>query len=162
MSDSPDDLVATPSQTVGPFFHVGLPAVSDTERTGDSGASTTRARLRIRVVDGDGVAVPDALIEAWSSAGFARQPTGEDGCCELEIGASSYVNICLFARGLLRQLQTRAYFDDGVSLEDDAALRLVPETRRHTLMARADDLQPARWHFDIRLQGDDETVFFDA
>ena len=162
MSDSPEDLVATPSQTVGPFFHVGLAAASDARRAGDASAGANRVRLRIRVVDGDGSPVPDALIEVWSSASFGRQPTDADGCCEIEIERVPYLNICLFARGLLRHLQTRAYFQSEFPEYEDAALALVPQARRHTLLARPDDRESARWLFDIRLQGDDETVFFDA
>ena len=66
--------------------------------------------------------------------------------------------MCLFARGLLRHVFTRIYFAGDLALSDDPVLALVPEERRQTLLAhRHDDV----WVFDLRLQGDGETVFFD-
>ena len=67
--------------------------------------------------------------------------------------------MCVFARGLLRHLYTRIYFDGDPALDQDPLLSVVPEDRRRTLLAR----RPAdgTWEFVIRLQGDDETVFFD-
>jgi protocatechuate 3,4-dioxygenase alpha subunit len=67
--------------------------------------------------------------------------------------------VCLFARGLLRQVYTRIYFEGDQSLESDAVLALVPVGRRETLLARPGD--PGEWIFEVRLQGDGETVFFD-
>jgi protocatechuate 3,4-dioxygenase alpha subunit len=74
---------------------------------------------------------------------------------------AAHVNVCLFARGLLRQLHTRIYFAGDPALDDDAVLSLVPADRRATLVARRDPSQEDRWVFDLRLQGNDETVFFD-
>jgi protocatechuate 3,4-dioxygenase alpha subunit len=70
--------------------------------------------------------------------------------------------VCIFARGLLRQLHTRIYFEGDPALEHDAVLARVPEPRRRTLLARPDPERPGLWLFDVRLQGDDETVFFDV
>jgi protocatechuate 3,4-dioxygenase alpha subunit len=70
--------------------------------------------------------------------------------------------MCIFGRGLLRQLHTRAYFDGDPALDQDAVLALVPEPRRRTLLARPDPQRADRWLFDVRLQGHDETVFFDV
>jgi protocatechuate 3,4-dioxygenase, alpha subunit len=192
MSRTPVRLTATPSQTVGPFFHFGLAhnvmfgcLVRD-DTKGD------RIRLRVRVTDGDGLPVPDALLEVWQAdaegsyvrpedpastmspaafCGFGRLASNADGCCTFEtirpgrvVDAdgrfqASHINVCVFARGLLRQLYTRVYFEDDPDLARDLVLTEVPESRRASLMARhgAGD----EWSFEIRLQGDHETVFFD-
>jgi len=69
----------------------------------------------------------------------------------------------VFARGLMNHLLTRIYFDDDPSTESDPILRLVPEARRATLIAKCDQgesLTPL-YRFDVVLQGAGETVFFD-
>jgi len=176
MSDAP--LVATPSQTVGPFFHFCL-THDTTGRVLLPLAPRERIHLLVTVIDGDGRAVPDAVVELWHVAGgaasaFGRMGTDRDGTCEFETirpdcsadatGArhAAHINVCLFARGLLRQLHTRIYFAGDPALDADAALMLVPEERRATLLATPDEAQPSRWRFDVRLQGSNETVFFDA
>ena len=192
MSREPVRLTATPSQTVGPFFHFGLagnPALGQMAGPETKGA---RIRLRIRVTDGDDLPVPDALVELWQAdadgtyvkpsdaagtgtppafSGFGRLPTEADGTClfatihpgrvrdEHGRQQASHINVCLFARGLLRQIYTRIYFEGDAGLDEDSLLALVPEERRPTLMARRDD---GEWRFEIRLQGDRETVFFDV
>ena len=192
MSQTPVRLVATSSQTVGPFFHFGLadnPTLGCLVRDDTRG---DRIRLKVGVVDGDGEPVPDALVELWQAdadgvyvrpvnpkevltpagfCGFGRLPTGTDGTCVFETirpgrvrdarGAlqASHINVCLLARGLLRQIYTRMYFAGDAALGSDAVLSLVPEARRHTLLARP--VAAGEWAFDIRLQGDGETVFFD-
>ncbi len=174
--------VATPSQTVGPFFHFGLtPDTSHGTVRGVSGRE--RLQLLVRVTDGEGQAVADAAVEIWHTgdsgpdaagvpfSGFGRLATREDGSCEFGTirpgrgpGAdqASHVNVCLFARGLLRHLQTRIYFAGDPALADDAVLALVPADRRGTLLAHPDPSGGGRWRFEIRLQGPEETVFFDA
>jgi protocatechuate 3,4-dioxygenase alpha subunit len=101
-------------------------------------------------------------------------PTADDGTCEFQTirpgrvsdgeGGlqASHINVCLFARGLLRQVHTRVYFNGDPAIQEDAVLALVPADRRHTLLATSDPQQPGRWLFDMRLQGKDETVFFDV
>jgi protocatechuate 3,4-dioxygenase alpha subunit len=73
------------------------------------------------------------------------------------------VNVGVFARGILRRLFTRIYFEDEPANRDDAILALVPEDRRGTLIARreAGSGEPV-YRLDVRLQGKDETVFFEA
>jgi protocatechuate 3,4-dioxygenase alpha subunit len=105
--------------------------------------------------------------------GFGRLPTREDGTCTFETirpgrvpdhrGGlqASHVNVCVFARGLLRHLYTRIYFDRDAALADDIVLALVPEDRRATLLAHQELDGSGRWTFDIKLQGENETVFFD-
>lgn len=177
MSDNTDG-VATPSQTAGPFFHRGLSPQP-------GGSAGDRIRVLVTVTDGDGRPVDDALIEWWHAvettkqsgsgprsqalAAFARLPTRADGTCELETaapartpdGQAPHLNVCLFARGLLRQLHTRIYFAGDPALESDAVLSLVPQPRRATLLARPDPAAAGRWLFDVRLQEPHETVFFD-
>jgi len=192
MSQTPVRLVATSSQTVGPFFHFGLadnPTLGCLVRDDTRGE---RIRLTIGVFDGDGAPVPDAFLELWQAdadgvyvrpehskdvmapagfCGFGRLPTGADGTCIFETirpgrvrdaqGAlqASHINVCVLARGLLRQIYTRIYFEGDPALGSDAVLALVPEARRQTLLARPGSA--GEWAFDIRLQGDAETVFFD-
>lgn len=74
-----------------------------------------------------------------------------------------HVSVILQARGMLDALYTRIYFsDEAEANERDFVLRSVPTDRRHTLVAeRVDGSDPAEYRFDIRIQGDDETVFFD-
>ena len=192
MSEAPPDPVATPSQTVGPFFHLGLTTDAKLACVAARTAGGERLYLRVRVTDGEGSAVPDALIEIWQAdadgrparppddgspvafSGFGRLPTSEDGWCEFETVRpgrvpdgrgglyASHINLCLFARGLLRHLHTRVYFAGDAALGEDAALALVPEPRRHTLLAHPDPNHAGRWVFEVCLQGDGETVFFDS
>jgi protocatechuate 3,4-dioxygenase alpha subunit len=192
MSQEPVRLIATPSQTVGPFFSFGL---TDTGSVGCLAGPDTkgeRIRLRVAIVDGDGLPVPDALIEIWQAdadgtyvrptdrsstlarprfTGFGRLPTKEDGTCVFETirpgpvtdaqgrRQAPHIDVCLFARGLLRQIYTRIYFAGDDGLDKDPILALVPVDRRDTLIARTGGR--GNWSFDIRLQGEDETVFFD-
>lgn len=165
--------VATPSQTVGPFFHFALTAAPIGRMT-DRVEGGEPIRLIVRVVDGDGQPVTDAMIELSQGGVFGRMPTDEDGACEFETvrpgtAASGrpgrqapHINVHIFARGLLRQLQTRIYFEGDPALTNDPALRLIPEERRETLVARPHPAAPGTWAFDVRLQGAGETVFFNA
>jgi protocatechuate 3,4-dioxygenase alpha subunit len=78
------------------------------------------------------------------------------------VDQAPHVNVLVLARGLLDQLFTRLYFDDETANEADPVLRLVPPERRVTLLARRRTAQgPALYRFDIVLQGERETVFFD-
>jgi protocatechuate 3,4-dioxygenase alpha subunit len=145
--------IACSSQTVGPFFHFSLatnPALGNLIVDDVPGE---RIRLRVRVLDGDGIPVPDALIEIYQAdasgryaqppfTGFGRLPTNEDGFCVFETirpgapqGQAPHINVCLLSRGLLRQLYTRIYFSGDSGQNSDAVLALVPADRRQTLMA---------------------------
>jgi protocatechuate 3,4-dioxygenase, alpha subunit len=186
--NEPDPLIASSSQTIGPFFHVG-PGASDTcGVVAAPGMPGERIRLRVQVLDGDGAPVNDALVEVQQAdatgvfpqptgpndpppafSGFGRLSTAEDGACCFETirpGASSpddaaHVTVCLFMRGLLRHLVTRLYFAGDPALDRDPILALVPADRRATLVARSSD-DGATWDFVVRLQGERETVFFDV
>jgi len=104
--------------------------------------------------------------------GFGRCPTDERGAWSIltvkpgrvpgrEGGLQApHVDVSVFARGLLTRLVTRIYFaDEPEANAADAVLALVPEDARATLIA---DAAPDGYRFDIRLQGDRETVFFDV
>jgi protocatechuate 3,4-dioxygenase alpha subunit len=105
--------------------------------------------------------------------GFGRLATGVDGCCVFEtvrpgrvrdgLGRwqAPHVNVSIFARGLNGRLCTRVYFDGDPALAEDPVLALVPEQRRDTLLARPDPVQAGQWNFEIHLQGERETVFFE-
>lgn len=174
----PAGLIATSSQTVGPFFHFAL-TPDGVPNEGRPDPSAPAMHLAIRVTDGQGQAVGDAMIEIWIPRGdepcaFARRPTHADGTCTFDtvrpaavsdaagVRQAAHVNVCIFARGLLRQLHTRIYFAGDPALDDDAVLALVPADRRGTLVATADAGRADRWMFHLRLQGADETVFFDV
>lgn len=105
--------------------------------------------------------------------GFGRLATDQDGRCRFDTvypgrvpdgrgGCQApHLNVGVFARGLLGRLCTRVYFDGDPALAVDPVLALVPVERRATLLARRDASQPAWWNFNIHLQGEHETVFFD-
>jgi protocatechuate 3,4-dioxygenase alpha subunit len=188
MNSDDGKLIASASQTVGPFFHFGPGDHPQLGSLVTPGTQGERIRVLVRVLDGDLVPVPDALIEIWqadaggrhaapaSSAprtdvfhGFGRLPTAADGTCLFEtirpgpVGASeaAHINLCVFMRGLLRHIYTRLYFAGDPDLATDPVLALVPDGRRATLVARPDPSDSGLWTFEIRLQGDQETVFFD-
>jgi protocatechuate 3,4-dioxygenase alpha subunit len=159
--------VTTPSQTVGPFFSFGLAERPEVFAGGD-------VRLEGRVFDGNGDPVPDALVELWQADrdgnygdgadGFGRCATDGDGryaFTTVKPGAVSphapHVAVSLFARGLLKRLVTRIYFPDepDANAADPALARA---DRPETLIATRDG---DALRFDIHLQGDQETVFFD-
>jgi len=190
----------TPSQTVGPYLHLGLtqgafgapeifgPAVAN------AGLPGTHIRVEGRVLDGESVPLPDALIEIWqaddkgryahpadgrplasnSFRGFGRCATDKDGSFHFATikpgsvpgpnGAAQapHINVGVLARGVLKRLFTRIYFAGDPANANDPILALVPADRRETLMANPDAKSPGLFRFDIRLQGANETVFFDA
>jgi protocatechuate 3,4-dioxygenase alpha subunit len=79
-----------------------------------------------------------------------------------ETRQAPHLNVAVFARGLLDSLSTRLYFEDEPANQTDPVLLCVPEERRRTLLAsRASIDGKTVYRFDIILQGDDETVFFE-
>ena len=170
--NSDEPLIATASQTVGPFFHFGLTQVPHGSLI-DRLPGGDPVSLVIRVTDGAGELVTDAMIELVQAGVFGRQPTGDDGTCEFRIahlgtiatapsGGAPHLHLVLFARGLLRHIHTRIYFAGDPLLDTDPVLALVPVARRQTLLAVPDPVNPRTWTFDLRLQGPQETVFFDG
>ena len=167
-------LPVTPSQTVGPFFHDCLLREDRCDgKLGDEGG--VQLHLEGRVIDGDGAGVPDAVLEVSHTAGFVRLGTDAEGRfslsttrpkrVELDRGTmqAPHFSVAVFARGLMNHLFTRIYFEDEPSTESDPILRLVPEARRTTLIARRapDERLTPLYRLDIVLQGAGETVFFD-
>lgn len=166
----------TASQTVGPFFGFALPWEDGpfAVPADDEGA----IRIFGTVRDGAGEPVPDALVETWQPdpegagfRGFTRSETKAGGRFELVTrkpgpvpgpGATTqapHLAVSVFARGLLTRLVTRIYFADEATLNDaDPVLEAIPEPRRRTLLGQPDGERAYR--FEIRLQGEDETVFF--
>lgn len=170
---------ATASQTVGPFWHLlHDTSWADLTRFGATGETLI---LTGRVIDGDGNPCTDACVEIWQSdppasdsfPGFGRCNTDEQGgfrFVTLKPGPvrgrgnaqqAPHIAINIMARGLMRGLVTRAYFQDERLNETDPLLMSIEDpARRATLIARP--AGPATWHLDIRLQGDGETVFLDV
>ena len=180
----------TPSQTVGPYFAYGLTAQQYHYPFGqivDGEIADEEAKDRIRIVgrvfDGRGEPIQDALIEFWQAdaegrygaegfQGFGRQGTGTDpgGRFIFETikpgaaaGAAPFITIVLLMRGLLSHVYTRLYFaDEEAANAADPVLATVPAERRGTLIARKETTSSGIvYHFDIRMQGENETVFFD-
>ena len=149
----------TPSQTVGPYLHIGLPESRE--------AAPGGVRVSGLVLDGAGEPVPDALVEAWDASGaFARSDTRDGGRYELVVAKPArfgdqapHLDVGVFARGLLKRVVTRLYFpDEAEANAADPVLAAVDPGRRSTLVAVPGADGSLR--FDIRLQGDGETVFF--
>jgi protocatechuate 3,4-dioxygenase, alpha subunit len=145
--------MTTPSQTVGPFYTIGL--VDDGRPQNQLAAGGIE--LEGQLFDGDGAPIPDGLIEAWDAAGtrWGRSGTDGDGRFSFLVPRdAAHLELYVFARGLLRHQWTRVYLDDAA---DDDVLAGVDPARRGTLRARSegDGLR-----FDIRMQGNDATVLF--
>ena len=188
-------LKETPSQTAGPFVHIGtMPAIAGlrTKHAGPGnvlardGALGERIHIEGLIYDGAGALVKDALVELWQAnangqygandfTGFGRAAADfETGLVAFETvkpGATPYrdgrmqaphVTLTIFARGINIHLQTRLYFSDEAKANAaDPVLQLVgaPELAA-TLIAQRDPSRPL-YRFEIHLQGDRETVFFD-
>lgn len=154
----------TPSQTAGPFFGFALPFPGGDQTAGPG--TPGAVRIEGQLIDGAGDPVPDGLLEAWQGDQFARCGTDPEGMFHFVVrkpapgrhGHAPHLEVAVFARGLLRHLLTRIYFpDEAASNAADPALQAVEPERRHTLIARDDG---GVLHFDVRLQGEGETVFF--
>ena len=190
----------TPSQTIGPYLHIGLTQGAYGAReifgatVADASMPGTHIRIEGRVFDGEGNVMPDAILEIWqadaqgryahpadgrplasnSFRGFGRCPTDKDGGFAFDTvkpgsvagpGDSTqapHINVGVFSRGVLKRLFTRIYFAGEPGNAADPILALVPADRRDTLLAKPDAAKPGLYRFDIRLQGSNETVFFEA
>ena len=150
----------TPSQTVGPFFGFALPF----EDGHDAASGQAAIRIEGQVLDGSGETVPEALVELWGGQQFGRCRTDSEGVFHFTVvkpaagEEAPHLDLTIFARGLLRHLATRMYFpDEEAANASDPILKLIDPARRQTLMAIPEG---EVLRFDIRLQGESETVFF--
>jgi protocatechuate 3,4-dioxygenase alpha subunit len=181
----------TPWQTVGPFFHDALPypsgpSVAGGERPGafllagrvldGAGEPIVDALVEIWQADEHGrfVSAPGIYPEPGHDGfrGFGRSDTDRDGRFRFRTvrpGAvptldgdpqAPHIAMSVFARGMLRRAVTRVYFEDEQAANaSDPLLAALAEQRRATLVAtRTGD----GYRFDVRIQGDDETVFLDV
>lgn len=181
----------TPSQTAGPYVHIGctpcttgLLGVYDHD-LGTSpildGASGQPIDVTVRVSDGAGAPLLGGMIETWQAdakglfpgqpgadprvSGWARFGLDDDGAFTLktikpgQVGAQApHISLWIVARGMNAGLQTRMYFGDEENTHDPL-LQHIGKGRRATLIGNL--IAPNAYRFDIRLQGEDETVFLD-
>ncbi|WP_067965011.1 protocatechuate 3,4-dioxygenase subunit alpha [Nocardiopsis trehalosi] len=182
----------TPSQTVGPYLHIGLPWPDGPFALAEGAPGGIW--LRGVLYDGAGAPVPDGLIETWQAdpdgrfdhpddprgavaypglRAFGRCPTGPDGSWGVYtlkpgpvpgpggVPQAPHIDVSVFARGMLHRTVTRVYFPDepDANAADPVLSAIEDPAARATLVARP---APDGYRFDIRLQGNDETVFFDV
>ena len=166
----------SPSQTIGPFYHEAL-------RWRDGGkvafpCTGERVVLVGRVFDGAGNPVGDAMVETWqrlpkgcapaAASGasnpyaFGRVETAKDGTFRIETsmpaGDAPALDVTIFARGLLKALRTRVYLASRERVRADPAMaKLADSTRLDTLIAKPEG---GEYRWEVRLQGERETVFF--
>jgi protocatechuate 3,4-dioxygenase alpha subunit len=203
-----DRLKESPSQTAGPYIHIGAtPNHAGIEIYGNGGdlgrtmagpdAKGERIAITGHVFDGAGAPLRDALLEIWQAdaaglynsprerrgkadpafAGWGRQPTdGVTGLYRFETikpgrapfvdgrPMAPHVTFWIVARGINLGLHTRMYFADeaAANAECPVLARIEHRDRVATLIAaRGEEAGKPVYRFDIRLQGERETVFFD-
>jgi protocatechuate 3,4-dioxygenase alpha subunit len=207
MVQSLNRLKESPSQTAGPYIHIGAtPNYCGVEMYGAAGdlgrvlvgpnAKGERIVIAGRVIDGAGAPLTDALVEIWQAdaaglynspqeergpadpafAGWGRQPTDASGIFRFETikpGRAPFVDgrlmaphvtFWIVARGINLGLHTRMYFSDEAEANAQCPVLLRVENRDRvaTLIgARGEDRGRPVYAFDIRLQGAQETIFFD-
>src|SRR3954465_6452495 len=181
--------MVTPFQPTGPYPQVMLDLPTGTAIPLSAAARGERIVIDGRLLDGNGRPSADAMIETWQAdasgryahprdprgadadpgfEGYRRVASDSDGRFRIETikpGApherpqAPHLVVGIYGGGVLYRYVTRIYFDDEPANATDAILRLVPAHRRTTLIARR---QEGGYRFDIRLQGERETVFFDV
>ncbi|MCV0428822.1 MAG: protocatechuate 3,4-dioxygenase subunit alpha [Roseibium sp.] len=200
-----DYLKETPSQTAGPYVHIGLaPGAAGFDIYGQelgwdiAGPNAKGERIRIEgtVIDGMGSPIKDVLLEAWQAnadgiyahrehpgdveegfRGWGRIitdfETGEWAFETIKPGRvtgadgkvmAPHITLWIVARGINVGLHTRLYFEDETDANaTDPVINLIEwERRRKTLLARRTERDGKTiYRFDVKLQGEDETVFFD-
>ena len=175
----------TPTQYAYDFKSLFTPVLAQPHATGE------HIQITGQVFDGAGNTIHDAIVEishADAEGKFPRTPAdaAASGFCgfgrcgtgtfaghhylfdTVKPGAAAadrapFVTVCITARGMLVHNFTRIYFDDETAANaKDAVLASVPAERRGTLLARREQVGGKTvYRFDIRMQGDGETVFFD-
>lgn len=177
-------LKESPSQTAGPYVHIGCvptragldgPDPGAVMVTGD--AAGRPIALTVALFDGEGARIEDAVVEIWQADGAGRHRApgfagwGRAACVDglhrfrtVKPGIvpetrpqAPHVLVWIVARGINLALTTRLYFPD----EDNAADPVLRAAggRADTMVARATE---DGYHLDIRLQGEGETVFLDV
>ncbi|PFG64826.1 protocatechuate 3,4-dioxygenase alpha subunit [Thioclava sp. ES.031] len=193
-----ETLQETPSQTAGPYVHIGLMptyagnAGAYDQEIGESpiaeGVQGEVIEIVGSVYDGTGWALRDAMIESWQPDAEGRFPGQEGadpavlGLCRFAADAESgeftlrtvkpgavkgrggkvsapHISLWIVARGINIGLNTRIYFEDEDNSADPLLARIEQRPRVETLIAKKEG--PGRYRFDIRLQGEGETVFLD-
>lgn len=194
-------LKETPSQTAGPYVHIGMtPNFCDltglySEDMGSRILSGVvdgeRIDIVLRVIDGAGLPIADAVVEIWQAdaegrhvapsavrpafTGWGRQAADADGAVRFETikpgpvpgpngkPMAPHVSLWIVARGINIGLQTRLYFSDEAEANDgDFVLnKIMDKRRRQTLVAHRQEGAVPTYRLDIHLQGGQETVFFD-
>ena len=168
----------TPSQTVGPYFAYSLTPEQykyDFKQMVDNQMVDVLSEPNVitivgKIFDGENEVIPDAIIEIWDAKNqiFGRFGTGTDPKKRFIFhtikpesidGKAPYLSVIIFMRGQLIHTYTRIYFSDEEILnEQDETLNLVPADRKHTLIANK---KGNIYEFNIYMQGENETVFFD-
>ncbi|MEA5405817.1 protocatechuate 3,4-dioxygenase subunit alpha [Arcicella sp. DC2W] len=173
-------MLQTPSQTVGPYFAYGLTPeqylYNFKSLVGNLMVNPIENPESItiigKVLDGENQPIPDAMIELWQidekNQRFGRFGTGTDPESrfifhtlkpESVARQAPYLTAIIFMRGQLIHTYTRIYFSDETTLnEKDDVLNTVPSERRHTLIAQKNG---SVYEFNIYMQGENETVFFE-
>jgi protocatechuate 3,4-dioxygenase, alpha subunit len=179
-------LFHTPSQTVGPFFAYSLTAKQYgynynsiiTDSLVDESVEGERILITGRIFDGQGNVIPDAVIELIQyfetdnqqvKSKVARVGTGTsvDGSFTFTTikpkainGQAPFIGVIIMMRGSLHHLHTRLYFSDENN-QQDLLLNSIPENRRNSLIAnKLQKNNQIFYEFNIRMQGENETIFF--
>jgi len=163
-------LVPTAEMTLGPFFPREFAEGANDLAKGMKGETI---EIRGRVLELDGRALDNVVLEIWQAdgagrldnadfPGWGRTPTDAQGNYLFRTirpgaipGRAPHINFLILYSGLMRQLQTVMFFENG----DDAVLQAVEGSRRNRLIAER--ITANSYRFDIRLRGGDETPFFD-
>ena len=197
MNQKRHPLTEIPSQTAGPFVHIGcIPTFAGLGgvypqdlgmRAIEMGAKGAKITIRGSIIDGTGACLSDAMLESWQAdaSGLFAGQVGADpkvnGFCRFAADSETgeftlntvkpgpvphhdghqapHIALWIVARGINTGLQTRIYFDDEDNRADPVLARIQPQARIETLIAKMTG--QGEYRFDIRLQGDAETVFLD-
>ncbi len=186
-------LKESPSQTSGPYVHIGMtpslegisgPNVPDLGSGPIDAGAGPRILVGGTIADGTGAPLIDAVVELWQADGdgsyrnaWGRVACDGKGAFEFDTvkpgrvdgpdgkPMAPHVSLWIVARGINVGLQTRLYFGDeaAANAEDHVLNRIMDPRRRTTLIATRSEFDGrASYGLAIRLQGDNETVFFDV